>query len=46
VLHEFLTTNRADLIERCRLKVAKRLAPKVASKELAHGIPRFLDQLT
>jgi signal transduction histidine kinase len=45
VLHEFLTTNRADLIERCRLKVAKRLAPKVASKELAHGIPRFLDQL-
>jgi signal transduction histidine kinase len=45
VLHEFLTTNRADLIDRCRLKVAKRLAPKVASKELVHGIPRFLDQL-
>jgi signal transduction histidine kinase len=45
VLHEFLTTNKADLIERCRLKVAKRLAPKAADKELAHGIPRFLDQL-
>jgi signal transduction histidine kinase len=45
VLHEFLTTNKADLIERCRLKVAKRLAPKVAGQELAHGIPRFLDQL-
>jgi signal transduction histidine kinase len=45
VLHEFLTTNKADLIERCRLKVAKRLAPKAADTELAHGIPRFLDQL-
>jgi signal transduction histidine kinase len=45
VLHEFLTTNKADLIERCRLKVAKRFAPKVAGEELAHGIPRFLDQL-
>jgi signal transduction histidine kinase len=45
VLHEFLTTNKADLIERCRLKVAKRLAPKVAGQGLAHGIPRFLEQL-
>jgi signal transduction histidine kinase len=45
VLHQFLTTNRAELIERCRLKVAQRLAPKGAGKELAHGIPRFLDQL-
>ena len=33
------------MIERCRLKVAKRLAPKGAGKELAHGIPSFLDQL-
>ena len=45
MLHEFLMTNKADLIERCQLKVARRLAPKVAGKELAHGIPRFLDQL-
>ena len=45
MLHEFLTTNKSDLIERCRLKVAKRLAPKVADEQLAHGIPRFLDQL-
>jgi signal transduction histidine kinase len=45
VLHKFLTANKADLIERCRIKVANRLAPKVADKELAHGIPRFLDQL-
>ena len=45
MLHEFLTAHRAELIERCRLKVAKRLAPKVADSELAHGIPSFLDQL-
>ena len=45
MLHEFLTTNRADLIERCRLKVARRLAPKVTDAELTHGIPAFLDQL-
>jgi len=45
MLHEFLTTNRGDLIERCRLKVAKRLAPKVTDAELTHGIPAFLDQL-
>jgi hypothetical protein len=45
VLHEFLTANRLDLIERCRLKVTKRLAPKVTDTELTHGIPAFLDQL-
>jgi signal transduction histidine kinase len=45
MLHEFLTINRAELIERCRLKVAKRLAPKVTDAELTHGIPAFLDQL-
>jgi signal transduction histidine kinase len=45
VLHEFLTTNKADLIERCRRKVAKRPAPKGAGDSLAHGIPTFLDQL-
>jgi len=45
MLHEFLKTNRETLIERCRLKVAKRLAPKVTEVELMHGIPAFLDQL-
>jgi signal transduction histidine kinase len=45
VLHEFLTAHRAELIERCRLKVATRLAPKVADSALAYGIPSFLDQL-
>jgi signal transduction histidine kinase len=45
VLHEFLTANRSELIERCRLKAAKRLAPTAAFAQLTHGIPRFLDQL-
>lgn len=45
MLHEFLTINRADLIERCRQKVAQRSAPRVTQVELLHGIPLFLDQL-
>jgi signal transduction histidine kinase len=45
MLHEFLTTHRAELIERCRLKVAQRRAPKPTGAELEHGIPHFLEQL-
>ena len=45
MLHEFLTTNRNELIERCREKVARRPTPKASPTELEHGIPLFLDQL-
>jgi signal transduction histidine kinase len=45
MLHEFLTDHRADLIDRCRSKVARRSAPRVTHAELVHGIPLFLDQL-
>lgn len=45
MLHEFLTIHRADLIERCRLKVANRRAPQATDAELEHGIPLFIDQL-
>src|SRR5688500_5833714 len=45
MLHDFLTANRADLIERCRAKVAQRAAPKASAAELEHGIPLFIDQL-
>jgi len=45
MLHEFLTANRDDLIDRCRLKVVQRRAPKATDAELEHGIPLFLDQL-
>lgn len=45
MLHEFLTTNRDELVRRCREKVAKRRAPKPTATEIEHGIPLFLDQL-
>jgi signal transduction histidine kinase len=45
MLHEFLTSNRANLIDRCRFKVSQRSAPRVTPAELTHGIPLFLDQL-
>ena len=45
MLHEFLAANRDDLVDRCRLKVALRRAPKPTDAELEHGIPHFLDQL-
>ena len=45
MLHEFLTANRAELIERCTLKVAQRPMPPPTDAELEHGIPLFLDQL-
>ena len=41
----FLTTYRADIIERCRVKVRARRAPRATPEELEHGIPLFLDQL-
>jgi signal transduction histidine kinase len=45
MLHDFLTAQRAELIERCRLKVAGRRAPQATDVELEHGIPLFIDQL-
>jgi signal transduction histidine kinase len=45
VLHEFLTSQRAALIELCRSKVVKRRAPRATDAQLEHGIPLFLDQL-
>jgi signal transduction histidine kinase len=45
MLHEFLMTNREDLIDRCRLKVVQRRAPKATDSDLTYGIPLFLDQL-
>jgi len=45
VLHEFLSANRTELIQRCRLKAAKRAAPRGMVSTLDFGIPQFLDQL-
>jgi signal transduction histidine kinase len=38
--------NRAAIVARAREKVAVRPAPRATEKELASGIPLFLDQLT
>ena len=45
MLHEFLTENRGELIERCRVKVGRRPAPGATEAELDHGITLFLDQI-
>ena len=44
-MHEFLTTNRIELIDRCREMVAHRSAPEATETELKYGITPFLDQL-
>lgn len=46
MLQQFLRNNRSELIERCRFKVAMRRAPHATPRELSHGVPLFLDQLT
>ena len=45
MLQEFLESNRTELIERCRAKVALRPGPRVPAKGMEHGIPMFLQQL-
>ena len=45
MLHEFLSDNHAELIARCREKVAERPAPRASARELEFGVPLFLDQL-
>jgi signal transduction histidine kinase len=45
VLHEFIKTNRAVLIDQCRAMAASRSEPKPTGDDPAHGIPIFLDQL-
>ncbi len=44
MLYEFLTVNRAELIDRCRAKVSQR-SPGIWQSEAKHGIDLFLDQL-
>jgi hypothetical protein len=45
MLHEFLASNRDELIQRCRSKVSQRNSPPATSAELEHGVPLFLAQL-
>jgi len=45
MLHDFLTTNRQEILRRCRARVAIRTAPQPTRDELDLGIPQFLDDL-
>ena len=45
MLHDFIAANRHELIGRCRVKVARRRAPRATPAEIEHGVPLFLDQL-
>ncbi|MEO6986707.1 MAG: ATP-binding protein [Paralcaligenes sp.] len=45
MMHDFLSNNRDDLINRCRVKVAHRAARGATSNQLQNGVPLFLDQL-
>ena len=45
MLDEFISVNRAEIINRCRAKVAIRSEQPSAEAEIDHGVPMFLDQL-
>ena len=45
MLHEFLTAHQAELIDRCRSKVALRPVRQATGAEVEHGMPIFLDQV-
>jgi len=45
MMHDFLSNNRIELIERCRAKVAERPASAATVQQLETGVPLFLDQL-
>ena len=45
-MHKFLSNNRDELIGRCKAKVAQRPKRAATSKQLANGVPLFLQQLT
>jgi hypothetical protein len=45
MLHEFLTSNRDELVRRCRSKVCERDSPPLTAAALDHGVPLVLEQL-
>ena len=45
-MHRFLSNNRDELIARCKVKVAQRPHREATERQLANGVPMFLDQLT
>lgn len=45
MLDEFIVTHRAEILSRCRAKMAGRLGPVAAGPATNRGVPMFLDQL-
>ncbi len=45
VLHEFLTNNRAELVQRCRAKAQRRHPSHALPPQAQQGIPEFMEQL-
>jgi signal transduction histidine kinase len=45
MLYEFLTANKAVLIDRCRSQLDGRASLNASTQEMQHGIPLLLDQL-
>ncbi len=45
MLHEFVTSNRDELVKRCRSKVSARNSPPLPTAVLDHGVPLVLEQL-
>lgn len=45
MLHEFITTNRDEILLRTRARVSARTSPQPTNEELLQGIPLFLDEL-
>ena len=45
-MHRFLSNNRDELIARCKEKVARRSNLAATPRQLASGVPMFLEQLT
>ncbi|HEU4647155.1 MAG TPA: hypothetical protein VFS80_16495 [Burkholderiales bacterium] len=46
MLHEFLTSNRNELIKRCRRAAGARIEPSLSAETIDSGVPLFLQQLT
>jgi signal transduction histidine kinase len=45
-MYQFLANNREELITRCKAKVAARPHRSATQRQLIHGIPIFIEQLT
>ena len=45
MMHDFLSNNREELAQRCRIKVGARAGRSATETQLREGIPLFLDQL-